>query len=47
MKRLAFSYAISREYPYQWFPWVVVIGGTVFTVLFSVFSLATKGYYLE
>ncbi|KAM7211020.1 hypothetical protein V8F06_013605 [Rhypophila decipiens] len=40
MRRITFSYPISREYPYDWFPWVVVIGGTVF-------SLATKGYYLE
>ncbi|KAM7183882.1 hypothetical protein V8F20_012443 [Naviculisporaceae sp. PSN 640] len=47
MAGLSFSYPISREYPYKWFPWVVVIGGFLFTVLFSVFSLATKGYYLE
>ncbi|KAK4160687.1 hypothetical protein QBC43DRAFT_325076 [Cladorrhinum sp. PSN259] len=44
---LTFTYSISREYPYRWFPWVTLIGGLVFATLFTVFSLAAKGYYLE
>ncbi|KAK4184904.1 hypothetical protein QBC35DRAFT_454769 [Podospora australis] len=43
----AFSYPITREYPYRWFSWVTYVGGFLFAILFTVFSLATKGYYLE
>jgi len=42
-----FSYNLSRQYSYRWLPWATMIGGLVLAVLFSVFSLANTGYYLE
>ncbi|KAH8892852.1 hypothetical protein GQ53DRAFT_840656 [Thozetella sp. PMI_491] len=44
---VTFHYSITRPYPYRWFAWVVLIGGTLLAVLISVFSLASNGYYLD
>ena len=41
-----FSYNISKPYPFNWFTPVVLVGGIIFTVLFSVINLAANGYYL-
>lgn len=42
-----FGYPVTRPYPYKWFTWVVFIGGTIATVLFSLISFAADGYQLE
>jgi hypothetical protein len=42
-----FTYPISRPYPYPWFKWVVIIGGILVTVLFTVINLAATGYVLR
>lgn len=42
----AFSYAITRPYPYRWFTPVVIIGFVVFTVLFSFLNFVSTGYTL-
>lgn len=47
MAAFQFTYGITRRYPYWWFPWVAAIGGLIFGLLVSVFSLATSGYYLK
>jgi len=45
---LTFSYSISRDYTYgPWFPWATVAGGLLFTVLFTVFNVATTGYQMR
>ena len=41
-----FTYSLSRPYPYKWFPWAVLIGGTVALTLFSVVNFAASGYDL-
>jgi len=40
----SFGYAVSRPYPYKWFPWVVLVGGICATVLFSLINFAANGY---
>lgn len=47
MHQSLFSYNLSRPYPFVWFTPVVIVGGILFTVLFSVINLATNGYYLK
>lgn len=42
-----FSYNLSRPYPYRWFTPVVLVGGLLATVLFSVVNLAANGYQLQ
>ena len=42
----AFSYNITRPYPFRWFTPVVIVGGIVVTVLVSLISVATSGYEL-
>ena len=42
-----FGYPVSRPYPYRWFSWVVVVGGIIATVLFSLINFAANGYQLE
>jgi hypothetical protein len=44
MHESIFSYNITRPYPYQWFTWLVVLGGIAATALFSVINLAANGY---
>ena len=41
-----FSYTLSKNYPYRWFTPVVLIGGLVFLVLFSLLNFASSGYTL-
>ncbi|KAF7192536.1 hypothetical protein HII31_06127 [Pseudocercospora fuligena] len=41
-----FSFNLTREYRYKWFPWVAIIGGIVATVLVSLLSYGTSGYNL-
>ncbi|KAK5949886.1 hypothetical protein OHC33_009071 [Knufia fluminis] len=41
-----FSYNVARPYPFVWFTPVTIIGGILFTVLFSFLNVATNGYYL-
>ncbi|KAI1394790.1 hypothetical protein F4819DRAFT_506623 [Hypoxylon fuscum] len=41
-----FSFSITRKYPYKWFTPVVIIGGIVFAVLFSLLNFAASGYSL-
>lgn len=43
----SFDYAVTRPYPYGWFPWVVLIGGIFSLVLFSTINLAANGYELK
>ena len=43
----SFSYSVSRDYPFKWFTWFVIIGGVCATVLFSIFNLAADGYVLN
>ena len=42
-----FTYSVTRNYPFPWFTWVVIGGGVVLTVLFSILNLATSGYDLQ
>lgn len=42
-----FSYNIARPYPFRWFTPLVVLGGIVLTVLFSLVNLGANGYYLR
>lgn len=42
----SFSYPVTRTYPYNWFPWVVIIGGIIATVFFSALNVAANGYNL-
>lgn len=42
----SFGYAVSRPYPYRWFPWVVFIGGICATALFSLINFSSNGYQL-
>lgn len=39
-----FSYNLRRPYPYQWFTAIVIIGGFVFTALFTFVTIAMNGY---
>ncbi|MCJ1469000.1 hypothetical protein MMC07_007632 [Pseudocyphellaria aurata] len=43
----SFGYAVTRPYPYKWFPWVVLVGGIFSLVLFSAINLAANGYDLN
>lgn len=43
----AFSYSLSRKYPYKWFTWFVILGGICLTVFFSILNLAADGYVLN
>jgi hypothetical protein len=45
MQLPSFNYLISRPYPYKWFTWVVLVGGTCATI-FSILNLAANGYVL-
>lgn len=40
----SFGYAVTRAYPYKWFPWAVLIGGVFATVFFSLINFAADGY---
>jgi hypothetical protein len=46
MHSSAFSYPITRPYPYRWFTPVVLVGFVVFTVLFSFLNFVSTGYTL-
>ncbi|KAK7931339.1 hypothetical protein PG985_002051 [Apiospora marii] len=46
MYHSAFSYNLTRPYPFRWFTPVVVIGGIIITVLVSFFNFASNGYEL-
>lgn len=43
----SFTYSITRPYPYPHFKWVVIIGGLLATILFTVINLAATGYVLR
>ncbi|KAI5198019.1 hypothetical protein E4T39_06985 [Aureobasidium subglaciale] len=38
------SYVVTREYPYKWFTPLALIGGTLFTILFSSFNYFGNAY---
>ncbi|KEQ81777.1 hypothetical protein M438DRAFT_337746 [Aureobasidium pullulans EXF-150] len=40
----AFSYSITREYPYKWFTPVAIVGGILLTVLFSAINFFSTAY---
>ncbi|KAG2167876.1 hypothetical protein JADG_007615 [Aureobasidium aubasidani] len=40
----AFSYSVTREYPYKWFTPVAVVGGILLTVLFSAINYYSTAY---
>lgn len=42
-----FTYSVTRPFPYKWFTWVVLLGGTVLAVLFSFVAVASNGYTLQ
>jgi hypothetical protein len=42
-----FSYDLSRSYPFRWFTPVTILGGILFTVLFSIVNVASNGYQLR
>lgn len=42
-----FSYSVTRPYPFAWFTPVVLIGGTIALILFSILNLVSNGYYLQ
>lgn len=42
-----FSYSLQRSYPFRWFTPVTIIGGIIFTVLFSFINVAANGYQLK
>lgn len=42
-----FSYKLQRKYPYRWFTPVAIVGGVIFTILFSFINLAANGYQLK
>lgn len=39
-----FSYSITRPYPFSWFTPVVVIGGLILTVVFTLLNLGSSVY---
>ncbi|KAI1426861.1 hypothetical protein F5Y12DRAFT_793587 [Xylaria sp. FL1777] len=39
-----FSYGIHRPYPYRWFTPIVIVGGLVAVVVFSIINIASSGY---
>lgn len=45
--RSFFSYNITRQYPFRWFTWVVIIGGIITVILVSVLNVAITGYELR
>ncbi|KAI0123610.1 hypothetical protein BJ170DRAFT_686870 [Xylariales sp. AK1849] len=46
MHSSAFSYSVTRQYPFKWFTPVVIIGGIIVTALISFVNVATSGYEL-
>ena len=46
MTLFSFTYPLTRPYPYKWFSWVVLIGGTCALVLFSILNFSANGYVL-
>ena len=46
MALLSFTYPITRPYPYKWFSWVVLVGGTCAFVFFSILNFSANGYVL-
>lgn len=42
----AFSYSVTREYPYKWFTPVAIVGGILLTVLFSAVNFFPTAYTL-
>ena len=40
----AFSYSVTREYPYKWFTPVAIVGGILLTVLFSAINFYSTAY---
>lgn len=43
----SFGYAVTRQYPYKWFSWVVLIGGVIALILFSAINFGANGYELK
>ena len=41
------TYSVTRPFPFPWLTWVVVVGGTILTVLFSFVAVASNAYELE
>ncbi|KAI9706933.1 MAG: hypothetical protein M1820_004519 [Bogoriella megaspora] len=46
MHTSAFSYTVTKNYPYRWFTPVAILGGVIFLTLFSVLNFASSGYTL-
>lgn len=46
MHQSFYAYNLTRPYPYRWFTPVLVVGGCLFTTLFSLLNVATNGYEL-
>ncbi|CAH0057694.1 unnamed protein product [Clonostachys solani] len=46
MHQSFYAYNLTRPYPYRWFTPVLIIGGIIFTTLFSLLNVATNGYEL-
>jgi len=42
-----FSYNITRPYPFRWFTPLVICGGIILAVLFSLVNFAANGYYMK
>lgn len=42
-----FHYPITRPYPFRWFTPVVIVGGIVFTVFFSILNFGSYGFQLR
>jgi hypothetical protein len=39
-----FSYAVSRPFPFRWFTPVALVGGLIFSILFTFLNFASSGY---
>lgn len=42
-----FPYPITRPYPFQWFTPVVIIGGVILTVIFTLLNFSSSVYYTK
>lgn len=44
MQLYRFSYPISKPYPFRWFTPIVIVGGLVLTVVFSLINYPAHAY---
>ncbi|KAK8127035.1 uncharacterized protein PG998_002794 [Apiospora kogelbergensis] len=47
MRLYRFSYPVSRPYPFQWFTPLVIVGGLVLAVLFSLMNFPANAYDMK